>query len=80
MPGRIGIMPGLNRRGFIKSAGVTAGSLLIADASKAAANERIRHAVIGVGGQGGNHCKRFSSNKDLCEVVAVCDVDSGSPE
>ena len=37
-------------------------------------NDRIRHAVIGVGGQGRSHCKSFTQVKD-CEVVAICDVD-----
>jgi predicted dehydrogenase len=40
----------------------------------AAPNERIRHAVIGTGGQGTNHCKSFSRVPG-CDIVAVCDVD-----
>jgi predicted dehydrogenase len=31
--------------------------------------------VIGLGGQGTRHCQGFSALGDLCEVVAVCDVD-----
>lgn len=44
--------------------------------SHAAAGAPIRHAVIGVGGQGSSHAKAFSACDD-CEVVAVCDVDEG---
>jgi predicted dehydrogenase len=34
----------------------------------------IQHAVIGTGGQGVNHIKRFDAAPN-CRVVAVCDVD-----
>lgn len=37
-------------------------------------SDTIRHAVIGTGSMGRNHCNRFSKAKG-CELVAVCDVD-----
>jgi len=37
-------------------------------------SERIRHAVIGTGGQGTGHCRGFSALPH-CEVAAVCDID-----
>ncbi|MGC9326832.1 MAG: Gfo/Idh/MocA family protein [Candidatus Hinthialibacter sp.] len=64
-----------SRRRFLKTAGALSTSLLFCDGAKATPNERLRHAVIGLGGQGGNHCERFSRLTDLCEVAAVCDVD-----
>lgn len=71
-------MSGISRRGFMKTAGhgIAASAALMAFArnGKAAPSERIRHAVIGVGGQGRYHAKLFDSFED-CEVVAICDVD-----
>lgn len=66
----------LTRRTFLKStgAGLAAASALAGDSAKAAASERVRHAVIGLGGQGKRHTKGFAA-MDICEVVAVCDVD-----
>jgi predicted dehydrogenase len=62
----------LTRRTFVKSA--AAGALLMGATAKAAPNERIRHAVIGLGGQGRQHARTFASHAD-CDVVAICDVD-----
>jgi predicted dehydrogenase len=73
-------MPGktessMSRRGFVQaaSAGILGTSLAVRTAH-AAGNARVRHAVIGVGGQGTNHVQVFSKVAD-CEVVAVCDID-----
>ena len=60
----------LTRRSFISA--TAAATLLMT--RKAAASERVRHAVIGTGGQGQQHVHLLSSLED-CEVVAVCDVD-----
>lgn len=65
-------MSTLSRRTFMQVSGVAA---LHASTSFAATSGRVRHAVIGTGGQGGSHAKVFSSMED-CEVVAVCDVDA----
>ncbi|RJP30918.1 MAG: gfo/Idh/MocA family oxidoreductase [Candidatus Omnitrophota bacterium] len=68
----------LKRRTFLQSTGKgifsTSGILFTAQHARSAANDRIRHAVIGNGGQGRSHCKAFSRLDD-CEVAAVCDVD-----
>ncbi|MBI1320413.1 MAG: gfo/Idh/MocA family oxidoreductase [Candidatus Hydrogenedens sp.] len=37
-------------------------------------SERVRHAVIGCGGQGQQHIRVFADMAD-CEVAAVCDLD-----
>ena len=66
-------MPILTRRTFMQSVAATA-ALTRGAVVNAAPSDRVRHAVIGVGGQGRNHAKGFSDNPD-CEVVAVCDVD-----
>ena len=67
-----------SRRSFIKSAGsgifASAGFLSLSRGSGAAPSDRVRHAIIGVGGQGRTHARTFSSFDD-CDVVAVCDLD-----
>jgi len=72
-------MSGWTRRRFVKTTG--AGILAAASASVAsrswgevAPSERIRHAVIGMGGRGRSLAGEFASVKE-CEVVAICDVD-----
>jgi predicted dehydrogenase len=70
-------MSQIARRDFIKSASAGIGSFpLIASTAwgRTSPNEMISHAVIGTGGQGGGHCRRFSKVPG-CELVAVCDVD-----
>ena len=37
-------------------------------------NETVNHAVVGTGGQGSGHCRRFNDAKN-CQLVAVCDID-----
>lgn len=65
-------MKSTTRRTFLKAS--TAG-LVAASAYRAHAMEpKVRHAIIGAGGQGNSHIKVFSSFED-CEIVAVCDVD-----
>ena len=43
-------------------------------ASKAAANDKIRIAVLGVNGRGKDHIKGFQSQPDA-EVAILCDPD-----
>jgi predicted dehydrogenase len=66
------------RRTFLRTTGTGILTSLafpgLSSIAKAAPNERIRHAVIGVGGQGKNHAQVFASFPD-CEVAALCDVD-----
>ncbi len=65
----------MNRRKFLTQSGAAAAAAVsFPSILRAAASERIRHAVIGTGGQGRSHCKNFSQVKD-CEVVALCDLD-----
>ncbi len=71
-------MSEFSRREFIRS---TTGAALVAtpllslsSPSRAAPNDRIRHAAIGLGGQGRQLARTFASHGD-CDVVAVCDVD-----
>ena len=42
--------------------------------TKAAPSERVRHAVIGCGGQGSNHARTLDRFDD-CEIAVLCDVD-----
>ena len=70
-------MSKITRRDFIKSslaAGVTM-TLLSPSSRVRGANNDIRIAVVGVGGQGSGHCKYFSGMQGV-RLVAVCDADS----
>ena len=70
------------RREFIrKSSWITSGTLLIPtafackDKRPVSSNGLINVAMIGLGGHGLNYnLKHFLKWKDLCRVVAVCDV------
>ncbi|NUM52631.1 MAG: Gfo/Idh/MocA family oxidoreductase [Candidatus Hydrogenedentes bacterium] len=72
-------MPMLSRRSFIQSSGAAAAMYAASAVSQAATGDRVRHAVIGTGGQGGSHAKVFSSMDD-CDVVAIADVDTARRE
>ena len=71
-------MSRLSRRTFMASAGkgiAASGAIwALSPGSHVAASERVRHAVIGLGGMGRAHARTFASFDD-CEVAAVCDVD-----
>jgi len=71
-------MSELSRRDFIKrtAAGIAVPSVILAGAGRglAAPSERVRIAVIGVGGQGSGHAGGWAKMKET-ELVAVCDVD-----
>jgi len=43
--------------------------------AKAGANERVRLALVGVGGRGMQHLGPLLQMRDVCEVAALCDVD-----
>lgn len=68
-------MPTISRRSFIQASSAAAAAYAVAGSAHAAAADRVRHAVIGVGGQGGNHVQAFSSMED-CDLVAIADVDA----
>lgn len=66
----------MNRRQFIKQSGLTAAGLafLPAFAKNVVASDRLRIAVVGVGGMGNEHIRWFAALPEV-EVVALCDVD-----
>ena len=65
-------MSNVSRRMFLGTAAT--GAVTWSLAAQGAPSDRIRHAVIGVGGQGRNHARAFHALPG-CDVVAVCDVD-----
>lgn len=67
----------LHRRQFLKQTAATAlgFGFLPAFARKAAASDRLRMAIVGLGGMGTAHLKWFAALPEV-EVVALCDVDS----
>ncbi|UCG49039.1 MAG: Gfo/Idh/MocA family oxidoreductase [Phycisphaerales bacterium] len=71
-------MSRLTRRDFMRSSiAAGAGMVLAAPQSRVrGANNDIRLAVVGVGGQGSGHCKYFSEIEGV-RLVAVCDADQG---
>ena len=72
----------VSRRSFIKKAatGVAAGVTFLPDmASWAGANDRVRVAVIGIGGMGQNHISSYMKLPNV-EVAALCDVDENQFE
>ena len=72
----------MNRRGFL-SAMLAAGAYPLLPgcfSSKAyVANGKVRLAAIGCGAQAWFDLKKLAGNKDICEVVALCDTDIGAP-
>jgi len=67
-------MPTINRRSFLQQSAAIIPAVAATPSAQAQDNEPVRHAVIGLGGQGNSHCKLYSSHPD-CELVAICDVD-----
>ena len=73
-------MPPFSRRSFLRHATLTGMALPLASftgVGRAAANDKLRLAGIGVGGMGGADLASLSSHPNV-EVVALCDVDSGN--
>ena len=64
-----------SRRNFLRSGLAVSSASLLARKAVASPNNVVRHAVIGTGGMGSSHCRRFSKLGADVEVVAVCDVD-----
>lgn len=62
-----------SRRQFLQATGTGLGAFAIGR-SGLAANEKLHHACIGVGGMGGVDLKHFLAHPGV-EVVALCDVD-----
>jgi predicted dehydrogenase len=72
-------MSALTRRDFTKLIGAAGIAALTPTRNILGANNDIRIAVIGVGGQGWNHAKRLRK-MDGVRLVAVCDPDSATVE
>jgi len=73
-------MPPVSRRSLLKQATLTGLALPLASfgrIGRAAANDKLRLAGIGVGGMGGADLASLSSHPHV-EVVALCDVDAGN--
>ncbi len=66
----------MNRRQFLKTAGVGAGVALAATQVRdmRAETQKVRVGCIGTGGQGGFHLRTGLAGAQNIEVVAVCDV------
>ncbi len=68
---------------FAAAAAAAAGSVgsqaFSADAPSGSANERLRVAVIGVRGRGGEHISQYLKRKDV-EIAVICDADSAVGE
>lgn len=67
----------VSRRDFIKIAGSTAAGVAMATAYSPlsyAANEKVKVACIGTGGQGGFHIRHGLNTCPDLEIVAICDV------
>jgi len=69
-------MKRITRRDFLKSSMAAGAAIALATpfSRVRGANDDIRVAVIGVGGQGGNHIKYFNRLSGV-RVVAICDAD-----
>jgi predicted dehydrogenase len=65
-------MSEMNRRHFLMSTAVLAGSSAVR--GLASANETVRVAVVGCGGRGGSHVDGWPRVPNV-EIVALCDVD-----
>jgi predicted dehydrogenase len=64
----------MNRREFVSAAAFGAGLPLLARGAGVAANDRIRVAILGMGGRGRDHMN-FLAGTPGVEVVAFCDPD-----
>ena len=69
----------MQRRTFIKSL-LAAGAFpllpgCLSTAKKPMVNGKVRLAAIGIGSYGWRDLREFAKNEDLCEIVALCDVD-----
>jgi predicted dehydrogenase len=72
----------LSRRTFLQSTGTTGLSATLAASvvtsgvfgNPASANDRVRLAVVGIHGRGGDLARKFAARAD-CEVAYLCDVE-----
>ena len=67
----------MNRKNFVKNSGLAAASIALwpgSSLSALAADQKIKIAIIGVGGRGQGHLELVLRRDDV-EVVAICDID-----
>lgn len=67
----------MNRKDFVKNAGLTAASMVVLPTAKlfATSNDiKVRVAIIGVGLRGQSHLELLLRRTDV-ELVAICDID-----
>ena len=67
----------MNRKNFVKNSGMAAASIAIwpgSNLSAMSADQKVKIAIIGVGGRGQGHLELALRRQDV-EVVAICDVD-----
>ncbi len=74
-------MSSVTRRSFIKSSMALGAGLALAGPTSRVlgANDQIRVAVVGVGGQGGGHMRYFHGCEGA-KLVAICDADTNQME
>jgi predicted dehydrogenase len=68
----------MNRKEFVKTAGLAAASLTVLPGSKlfakTAADTKVKIGIIGVGARGIGHLDLLLNRQDV-EVISVCDID-----
>lgn len=64
----------MKRRDFVAGAALAVGTRFIAPSAEVAPSDRIRVAVIGMGGRGRQHMRLLAKNPGV-EVAAFCDPD-----
>ncbi len=67
----------MNRKNFVKNSGLAAASFAIWPSSSLSAmstDQKVKIAIIGVGGRGQGHLELVLRRDDV-EVVAICDID-----
>lgn len=65
----------LSRRDFLSAAVAVTATAAVPSTTRAAANDRLKVAFIGVGGRGGSNLRTIEATQSI-DVVGLCDVDS----
>ena len=67
----------MDRKNFVKNSGLAAASFALwpgSSLSALSADQKVKIAIIGVGGRGQGHLELVLRRDDV-EVVAICDID-----
>ena len=67
-------MGDFSRREFMQTGAALVAAAAVTGAGAQVSGRKVRHAVIGVGGQGRTHTRTFDSLEN-CEVVALAEID-----